>query len=141
VSYDALNCAERAARAPRRTWLGRRLTAQTQRFVAAYSHRFPQAAIASTVADFAALPYSSAMSDLTDRMFATHKLKQPSTSEIENAIADGLSKLIGEEQIFSAKISSLEWHSMDLKISLTIHPAFLDRPADEENQVEQPSAV
>lgn len=74
-------------------------------------------------------------------MFATHKLKQPSTNEIEKAIANGLSQLIREEQTFSAKISSLEWHSTDLKISLTVHPALLDRIADEENQVEQPSAV
>ena len=76
-----------------------------------------------------------------DRMFATHKLKQPSTNEVEKAIADGLSKLIGREQAFSAKISSLEWHSMDLKISLTVRPAFLDHTSDEENQVEEPTSV
>jgi hypothetical protein len=81
------------------------------------------------------------MSELADRMFATHKLTQPSTSEIEKAIADGLSKLIGEEQTFSAKISSLEWHSMDLKISITVRPAFLDHESEEANQVEQPTAV
>jgi hypothetical protein len=81
------------------------------------------------------------MSDLVDRMFATHKLKQPSTNEVEKAIADGLSKLIGQEEAFSVKISSLEWHSMDLQMSLTVRPAFLDRTADEENQVEQPTGV
>jgi hypothetical protein len=72
--------------------------------------------LAFTVADFPALPYSPAMSDLVQMMFPTLKLKQPSTNDIEKAIADGLSKLIGEDQIFSAKISSLEWHSTDLAV-------------------------
>jgi hypothetical protein len=34
-----------------------------------------------------------------------------------------------------------EWHSMDLKISLTVRPFFLDHESEEANQVELPTSV
>lgn len=73
------------------------------------------------------------MSD-TEHLIPTLKLKQPSTVQIEKAIADGLSKLVGGEQIFGVRIGSMEWHNFELKMSLTVRPAYLDR-ADEETTV------
>jgi hypothetical protein len=102
---------------------------------------FDSRTFAFTVADLPALPYSSAMSDLDQIMFPTLKLKKPSTKEIEKALADGLSKLIGSEGVFATNISSMEWHSTDLKISLTVRPAFLDHESEEANQVEQPTSA
>ena len=96
-------------------------------------------ATASTVADLAALPYPALMSNL-EHMMPTLMLKRPPTAEIEKAIADGLSKLVGGEGIFGVRISSLEWHNFDLKVSLTVEPAFRTR-ADEEDQVAQPASV
>lgn len=73
-------------------------------------------------------------------MFPTLKLKKPSTKEIQKAIADGLSRLVGNEALFAVNIKSMEWYGTDLKISLIVGPICLDRES-EEDQVEQPTSV